>query len=133
MDFLAKGTKNFERTRKLIEELPFSYLHVFSYSPRSGTEAHSFRNNIKNATKKERNHVLTKLAKEKATLFHKSFVGKKVTVLIEDRKHAEGIFKGHSEHYIPVRVNAEGSLQNQLTPVLIKEVNEGEVVGSPQL
>ena len=131
--FPGESDKNFERTRKLIEELPFSYLHVFSYSPRSGTEAHSFRNNIKNATKKERNHVLTKLAKEKATLFHKSFVGKKVTVLIEDRKHAEGIFKGHSEHYVPVRVNAKGSLQNQLTPVLIKEVNEGEVVGSPQL
>ena len=131
--FPGESDKNFERTRKLIEELPFSYLHVFSYSPRSGTEAHSFKNNIKNAIKKERNRVLTNLAKEKATLFHKSFIGKKVTVLIEDRKHAEGLFKGHSEHYIPVRVNTEGSLQNQLTPVLIKEVNEGEVVGSPQL
>ena len=96
------------------------------------TEAHRFRNNVKNITKKERNRILTNLAKEKATLFHKSFVGKKVTVLIEDRKRVEGIFKGHSEHYVPVRVNAKGSLQNQLTPVLIKEVNEGEVVGSPQ-
>ena len=130
--FPGESNENFERTRKLIEELPFSYLHIFSYSPRSGTEANGFRNNVKNATKKERNRVLSNLAKEKATLFHKSFVGKKVTVLIEDRKRVEGIFKGHSEHYVPVRVNAKGSLQNQLTPVLIKEVNEGEVVGSPQ-
>lgn len=130
--FPDESDENFERTRKLIDELPFSYLHVFSYSPRSGTEAHNFRNNIKNTTKKERNRVLTNLAKEKATLFHKSFVGKKVTVLIEDHKHAEGIFKGYSEHYVPVRVSAKDSLQNQLTPVLIQEVNEDGVVGSPQ-
>ena len=66
-------------------------------------------------------------------MFNKSFVGKKVTVLIEERKQADGMLKGHSEHYVPVRVDAKDSLQNQLVPVLIKEVNEDEVVGSPQL
>ena len=127
--FPGENEENFERTRKLIEELPFSYLHVFSYSPRSGTEAHTFKNNIKNTTKKERNLILSNLVKEKATLFNKSFVGKKVTVLIEERKQADGMLKGHSEHYVPVRVDAKDSLQNQLVPVQIKEVQENEVVG----
>ena len=127
--FPGENEENFERTYKLIEELPFSYLHVFSYSPRSGTEAHTFKNNIKNTTKKERNLILSNLVKEKATLFNKSFVGKKVTVLIEERKQADGMLKGHSEHYVPVRVDAKDSLQNQLVPVQIKEVQENEVVG----
>ena len=131
--FPDESDESFERTLKLIEELPFSYLHVFSYSPRSGTEAYNFKNNIKNTTKKERNRILTDLAKEKAMLFRKSFIGKKVTVLVEDRKQAEGPFKGHSEHYMPVRLHSEGSLQNQLIPVLIKEVNEDEVIGCHQL
>jgi len=127
--FPGESEESFERTRRLIEELPFSYLHVFSYSPRSGTEAHNFKNNIKNITKKERNLILSDLVKEKAQLFYKSFVGKKVTVLIEERKQADGVLKGHSEHYIPVRVDAEGFLQNQLASVLITEIRKNELVG----
>jgi threonylcarbamoyladenosine tRNA methylthiotransferase MtaB len=127
--FPGEDDESFERTRKLIEELPFSYLHVFSYSPRSGTEAHNFRNNIKNTIKKERNLILSDLVKEKARLFHKIFIGKKVDVLIEERKQSDGILRGHSEHYIPVRIDAEGSLQNQLVSVVIKEVQKNELVG----
>ena len=127
--FPGESEESFELTRKLIEELPFSYLHVFSYSPRSGTEAYNFRNNIKNITKKERNLILSDLVKEKAYLFHKSFIGKKVTVLIEERKQADGLLKGHSEHYIPVRIDAESSLQNQLVSVVIKEAQKNELIG----
>ena len=39
------------------------------------------------------------------------------------------MLKGYSEHYVPVRVDAKDSLQNQLVPVQIKEVQENEVVG----
>jgi len=127
--FPGESEASFERSRKLIEKLPFSYLHVFSYSPRSGTEAHNFRNNIKNIIKKERNLILSDLVKRKAHLFHKSFVGKRVTVLIEERKQVDGVLKGHSEHYIPVRVDAEGALQNQLVSVLITEAKNNELVG----
>ena len=127
--FPGESEASFEHTRKLIEELPFSYLHVFSYSPRSGTEAHNFRNNITNITKKERNLILSDLVKEKAQLFYKSFVGEKVTVLIEERKQADGLLKGHSEHYVPVRIDAEDSLQNQLVSVLITEIRKNELVG----
>ncbi|MCL0039332.1 tRNA (N(6)-L-threonylcarbamoyladenosine(37)-C(2))-methylthiotransferase MtaB [Nitrospinaceae bacterium] len=127
--FPGESEASFEHTRKLIEELPFSYLHVFSYSPRSGTKAHNFRNNIKNIIKKERNLILSDLVKEKAQLFYKSFVGKKVTVLIEERKQADGVLKGHSEHYIPVCIDAEGFLQNQLASVLITEIRKNKLVG----
>jgi threonylcarbamoyladenosine tRNA methylthiotransferase MtaB len=127
--FPGESEESFERTRRLIEELPFSYLHVFSYSPRSGTEAHNFRNNIKNITKKERNLTLSNLAKEKAYIFHKSFIGKKVTVLAEERKQTNGVLRGHSEHYIPIRIDAEDSLQSRLLPVVIKEIKKNELIG----
>ncbi len=127
--FPGESEESFERTRRLIKELPFSYLHVFSYSPRSGTEAHNFKNNIKNITKKERNLILNDLVKEKAQQFYKSFIGKKVTVLVEERKKADGVLKGHSEHYIPVSIDAEGFLQNQLVSVLITETRKNELVG----
>ena len=127
--FPGESEISFEHTRKLIEELPFSYLHVFSYSPRSGTEAHNFKNNIKNITKKERNLILNDLVKEKARQFYKSFIGKKVTVLVEERKQADGVLKGYSEHYIPVSIDAEGFLQNQLVSVLITEIRKNKLIG----
>ena len=127
--FPGESEVSFEHTRKLIEELPFSYLHVFSYSPRSGTEAHNFKNNIKNITKKERNLILNDLVKEKARQFYKSFIGKKVTVLVEERKQADGVLKGYSEHYIPVSIDAEGFLQNQLVSVLITEIRKNKLIG----
>ncbi len=127
--FPGESEVSFEHTRKLIEELPFSYLHVFSYSPRSGTEAHNFKNNIKNITKKERNLILNDLVKEKAQQFYKSFIGKKVTVLVEERKQADGVLKGYSEHYIPVSIDAEGFLQNQLVSVLITEIRKNKLIG----
>jgi threonylcarbamoyladenosine tRNA methylthiotransferase MtaB len=127
--FPDESEESFDRTRRLIKELPFSYLHVFSYSPRSGTEAYRFRNNIKNIIKKERNRILSDLVKEKAYLFHKSFIGKKVTVLIEERKQTDQLSKGHSEHYIPVRIDTEGALQNRLVSVLIKNVKNNELIG----
>ena len=127
--FPGENEENFKNTQKLIEELPFSYLHVFPYSPRSGTEAYDFKNNIKNTTKKERGLLLYNIVKKKSLLFRKSFIGKKVTVLIEDKKQNNGTLKGHSEHYIPVRINSEECIQNQLVSVLIKQVTEEEVVG----
>ena len=127
--FPGESEVSFEHTRKLIEELPFSYLHVFSYSPRSGTEAHNFKNNIKNITKKERNLILNDLVKEKAREFYKSFIGKKVRVLVEERKQADGLLKGYSEHYIPVSIDAEVFLQNQLVSVLITEIRKNKLIG----
>ena len=126
--FPGESEKSFELTRKLIEELPFSYLHVFSYSPRSGTEAYNFKNNIKNSIKKERNLILSNLVKEKAHLFYKSFIGKTITVLIEEPK-LDGVLKGYSEHYTPVRIETKSSLKNQLVPVVIKDVQKNELIG----
>ena len=127
--FPGENEENFKNTQKLLEELPFSYLHIFPYSPRSGTEAYGFKNNVKNTTKKERGVILSNIVKKKSLLFRKSFIGKKVTVLIEDKKQNNGTLKGHSEHYIPVRINSEECIQNQLVSVLIKQVTEEEVVG----
>ena len=127
--FPGENEDNFKNTQKLVEELPFSYLHVFPYSPRSGTEAYDLKNNVKNTTKKERGVILRNIVKKKSLLFRKSFIGKKVTVLIEDKKQNNSTLKGHSEHYIPVRINSEECAQNQLVSVLIKQVTEEEVVG----
>ncbi len=123
----------FENTRHLIESLPFSYLHAFSYSPRKGTEAYDFKDNIPKAVKKERNKILTDLIKEKSLEFRQQFRNQTVTVLFENQRDpVTGDLKGYSEHYLPVSVKGNDDLKNQLVPVTIEEVTEHQVSGCLQ-
>src|SRR5436309_2018520 len=55
----------FEQTRRMVEELPFTYLHVFTYSSRPGTPATTMPNQVPVRTARERNRVLRELAAEK--------------------------------------------------------------------
>ena len=120
----------FENTRKIIEDLPFSYLHVFTYSPRRGTEAYDFKDNIPKAVKKERNRILTDLAREKSLRFRKRFLNQTVTVLFENhRDPATGDLRGYSEHYLAVTAKGGDRFKNRLVPVKITEVTEHRVSG----
>ncbi|MFQ5445272.1 MAG: radical SAM protein, partial [Nitrospinales bacterium] len=120
----------FENTRQLLESLPFSYLHVFTYSPRRGTEAHGFNNDIPKAVKKERNKILTDLANKKSLQFRQQLIGETATVLFENRRDpVTGNLRGHSEHYIPVTAPGGDRLMNQLVPVKIEKISEHQVSG----
>ncbi len=125
--FPGESDAHFENTRRLIEALPFSYLHVFTYSPRRGTEAHGFKDNLPKAVKKERNRILTELAQEKSLRFRRRFVGRTATVLLENQNDAQGRLKGHTEHYIPVALEGADRLKNRLVPVRIESVSPGQV------
>ena len=125
--FPGETDAGFENTRKLIASLPFSYLHAFTYSPRRGTEAHGFKDNLRNTVKKERNRILTELAKEKALAFRQRFLGRTATVLLENQNDADGRLKGHTEHYIPVAVSGGDHLKNRLVPVRIESVSDRQV------
>lgn len=123
----------FERTFELVESLPFSYLHIFSYSPRKGTEAGSFKNTVLKKVKKARHKALTELRKKKELEFRRRFLGRTVSVLVENQPApVSGSFKGHSERFIPVFVADGASFANQIVPVVIKEVSERQVSGCVQ-
>ncbi|MFQ5451403.1 MAG: tRNA (N(6)-L-threonylcarbamoyladenosine(37)-C(2))-methylthiotransferase MtaB [Nitrospinaceae bacterium] len=128
--FPGETDAHFENTRKIIEDLPFSYLHVFTYSPRKGTEAYEFKDNVHNKIKKERNKILTQLAKQKSLEFRRRFLNQTLTVLFENQRDTiTGKLKGHTENYIPVQADGEDRFQNRLTPVTLVEVSEHQVSG----
>ncbi|HXY01016.1 MAG TPA: tRNA (N(6)-L-threonylcarbamoyladenosine(37)-C(2))-methylthiotransferase MtaB [Candidatus Limnocylindrales bacterium] len=68
-------------TVAFIEKLPFSYLHVFSYSKRPGTKAASFSNHVPGAIIKRRARELRVLSHRKANAFRNSQVGRELRVL----------------------------------------------------
>ena len=79
--FPGETDAEFEDTRRLIEELPFTYLHVFTYSARPGTPAAEMANQVPVHVARERNRILRELAAEKKLAFMRSFVGKSVDAI----------------------------------------------------
>jgi threonylcarbamoyladenosine tRNA methylthiotransferase MtaB len=79
--FPGESDADFDSTRRLIEDLPFTYLHVFTYSPRPGTPAASMTNQVPVPIARERNRVLRDLAAEKKQAFMHSFVGKSLEAI----------------------------------------------------
>ena len=120
----------FENTRKLIEELPFSYLHVFSYSPRRGTEANDYKDDIPGNIKKERNKILTKLIEEKGLEFRNKSLNTIATVLIENQRDKNnGKLKGHTDNYIPISLDGPDPLKNCLIPITLQNISGNFVEG----
>jgi len=77
-------------------------MHVFPYSKRTGTPAATMKNQVPEIVKKQRVHLMQKMADEKAAAFHEGFIGSDVSVLFE--ANHDGIFDGLTGNYIRVYV-----------------------------
>jgi threonylcarbamoyladenosine tRNA methylthiotransferase MtaB len=79
--FPGETDAEFESTRRMVAELPFTYLHVFTYSARPGTPAAMLKNQVPVHQARERNRVLRELAAEKKLAFMRGFVGESVEAI----------------------------------------------------
>jgi threonylcarbamoyladenosine tRNA methylthiotransferase MtaB len=115
--FPGESAADFSATMKLVELLPLSYLHVFSYSHRPGTPAGELSSQVDPAVKKERSGILRELSKEKNRKFRRGLLGKELTVLVESSPggEAEGLSENYVRVYIPDVVGQ--NLHNRFLPV----------------
>jgi threonylcarbamoyladenosine tRNA methylthiotransferase MtaB len=72
-------------TRSLVEELPFTYLHVFPFSPRDGTPAMALPDPVPQRVSGERARELRNLALAKGEIYRKGRVGNVAHVVLEGR------------------------------------------------
>jgi threonylcarbamoyladenosine tRNA methylthiotransferase MtaB len=73
--FPGETEAEFDETRCMVEELPFTYLHVFTYSARPGTPAAEQPGQVPVPVARERNRVLREIASNKKAAFMRSLVG----------------------------------------------------------
>jgi threonylcarbamoyladenosine tRNA methylthiotransferase MtaB len=73
--FPGESEEDFEQTRALIERLPFTYLHVFTYSSRPGTPSAQMPGQVPVQRARERNRILRELAASKKRSFQEQFLG----------------------------------------------------------
>jgi len=82
--FPGETDELFEESRRFIEAMPFTYLHVFTYSERPGTPAASMPGAVPVRVRKERNRVLRELANGKNAAFRQSLLGREFTAVTLD-------------------------------------------------
>jgi threonylcarbamoyladenosine tRNA methylthiotransferase MtaB len=124
--FPGESAAHFEQTRALVEELPFTYLHVFTYSARPGTAAATLPEQVPPAIAHERNRVLRELAAQKKLAFQRSFVGKTleaITLSTYDGECTEAL----SDNYLKLRLAGRHEANQWLT-VRIKSASAGELL-----
>jgi threonylcarbamoyladenosine tRNA methylthiotransferase MtaB len=79
--FPGETDEEFEESRAFIERLPFTYLHVFTYSERPGTPAAESNRQVPMALRKERNRILRDLAAQKNLEFRRAMIGRRLSVV----------------------------------------------------
>jgi len=79
--FPGETEAEFAETRRMIEDLPFTYLHVFTFSARPGTAAAVMFDQVAISVARERNRILRELAAEKKLAFMRSFVGRELEAI----------------------------------------------------
>ena len=128
--FPGETDKQFENTCEFIATFPINYLHIFSYSDRKGTEASSMPNKIPPQVIHERSEIMHALGKEKWRDYIERFVGRKLEVLIENRRDRKtSMLTGLSDNYIRVLLDGEDSLKNRIISVHIVDRHQDKLLG----
>jgi threonylcarbamoyladenosine tRNA methylthiotransferase MtaB len=129
--FPGETENEFEETRRLIEDLPFTYLHVFTYSARPGTPAAAMAGQVPIRIAHERNRVLRDLASQKKLAFMHTFVGKPmeaITLNIEGGDHEGKYTEALTDNYLRVRLKGSHS-PNRWIQAWVEQVEDGMLVG----
>lgn len=109
----------FNQSKKFVESLPISRLHVFPYSERPGTLALKIEHKVSQADKNKRAHKMLSISDEKLKAFSQLFVGDVRPVLLE---HSEenGAFSGFTDNYLRVNVTGDALASNIIVPVKLE-------------
>ncbi len=133
--FPGETDSEFDDTRRMIEELPFTYLHVFTFSARPGTPAASMPNQVPVRVARERNRILRDLAAEKKDQFMRSFIGQEldaITLNIFSSDAGGEWTEALTDNYLKLKLRGHHS-PNQWLSARITSAENGELIGLPSL
>lgn len=125
--FPGETSADFQKTRELVHELPLTYAHVFPYSPRPGTPAARFKEQISQKEKKYRSAELSAVIQDKKTDFLM-----KLCRVRELELSMETSFRGMSQYYVECRVkNSQKLKPRQLIKVKPLLVDQNKLIVQP--
>lgn len=126
--FPGETEAEFADTIKFIEAVHFADAHIFQYSPRTGTPAAKYTNQVSPQIKEQRSKVITQIIQRHRREFLEGFIGQTMEVLFE-RSCGQGMFEGKTGNYITVIVQTPYDLSGKFRLVRLADIREDKVYG----
>lgn len=130
--FPGETGEDFSQTYAIAEELRFARMHVFRFSPRSGTAAARMSNRVPDPLKRERSDMLLELNERLSRAYRERFIGQEIEVLWEYPRPTG--WEGLTDNYIRVMLQRDAApegmqLQHQRRLATIVRLDGDGVVG----
>ncbi|WP_026893686.1 tRNA (N(6)-L-threonylcarbamoyladenosine(37)-C(2))-methylthiotransferase MtaB [Clostridiisalibacter paucivorans] len=128
--FPGETDEQFEETCKFVKKIGFLKVHVFKYSPREGTAASKFKEQINGRIKRDRSKKLIEISEEMTKKYLKGFLNKRMDVLFESdvKDHVETM-EGYTTNYIKVMAPCKSDIEGEILTVLTEHIKEEEIIG----
>ncbi|MGA9212420.1 tRNA (N(6)-L-threonylcarbamoyladenosine(37)-C(2))-methylthiotransferase MtaB [Kaistella sp.] len=125
--FPGETEEKFLETYNFLNELPISYLHVFTYSERENTEAAEMDGIIPIPERKRRNKMLRILSEKKKMAFYQTQLGKTLPILWE-HENKNGMMYGFTENYVRVQKPFDENSVNQIENLKLTKIESDGTV-----
>lgn len=125
--FPGETDEMFNETIEYVKKIRFMKVHVFPYSPREGTPAASYPDQLSNATKAERCRILQNVCDGIREEILETYKDRILPVLFETPKN--GIQHGYTKNYIPVKVPSMRSMTGKIHNVRIVSADADGATG----
>ncbi len=120
--FPGETEQDFSATCKLIWESPLSYLHVFPFSPREGTDAWSLPGRIPSPVVKSRVRKLREMSRIKNLSFRRQFIGQVLPAITLAKEERFGTSVALTGNYIHAKILGRFMPPNRLVEIRIEDV-----------
>ncbi len=123
--FPGESEADFNESMQFVKEMEFAGGHIFRYSPRSGTPAAGYSDQVDGLEKRERYGRMLAVLKESSSRYRGRFLGKTIPVLWEKGKKVKNgnwLMEGLSKNYLRVQAEAVENLWNTISMVHLQEV-----------
>ncbi len=119
--FPGETEEQFANSLSFCDEIAFSSMHLFKYSPREGTPAATYPDQISNEEKEARSKRMQAVAEKNMLRYMERHLGQQVEVLVEEQT-ADGTWLGHTDNYLHVAI--EGPCQkNRMVQVQLDKID----------
>ena len=128
--FPNETREQFEDTLKLVDYCKFDFAFLFIYSPRVGTPAAKFEDNIDEKEKTERLKELNERVAKYGNLNNQKYLNKVVKVLVDGKsKRNDSVYSGYSEENKLVNFTGDNINEGDIVEVLITEIRSWSMNG----
>lgn len=128
--FPGEGEVEFNETLEFVKKIEFSRIHIFKYSPRSGTPASKYSEQVHGSIKNERSKKLISLGEELMKKFNQQFLGSTLKVLFEEEsKDNPEYIEGYTTNYVRVRALGDEIRKGKIIPVEMISLDGENMIG----